>query len=297
MIDRTTLSLRALATQAIRSARQRVEAPAERAESAFERQLRRMGILPGRSEPATADAAAPAERIGIGRLRDLAAPGPSAPEGGARKPLGATPSRRAIGGAGSGGGSPAPGGDGPPIRLTSAGGYRSEDDYLRAKPWESNPDALFPDPSLAGFWVDPATGSTGTFPSGYVPGEPIGRVPGAPPTDASPAPEPPPDLIAEEMTRLGLDPSDPGERLRFEASIDPSIRQWINRVLEGRDLDPVEERPLEELSPELSAKLKAKREREAQQHAIVADLNRPGGPQHGSLKGGPPESVPIYEPA
>lgn len=297
MIDRTALSLRALATHAIRSARGRSgDAPPERAESSFERQLRRMGVFPDRPEP-SADRPSPAtERVGIAKLRALAEPPPS-PAGGTRAPVGPAPARQPIGGGvRDGAPPPAAGGDGP-IRLTAAGGYRSVDDYIRAKPWESNPNALFPDPSLPGRWIDPVTGRSGTFPTGYVPGEPIGESSPAGPTDGAPAPEPPPDIIADEMRRLDLDPSDLGEWLRFVASIDAGMRQWVNHALETRGLEPVEERPLDELSPELSAKLQAKREREARQAAIVADLNRPGGPQHGRLVGGPPDGVPVYEPS
>lgn len=184
----------------------------------------------------------------------------------------------------------APSADDEPIQLTSRGGYRSEADYIRDQGWTKHPNALYPDPAREGFWIDPVSGRSGNFPTGYVPGMPLGT-PGSVAQNDVP-PEPQNDPLSVEMTRLGMDSTDSRERLKFIASVDENMRNWLNPILIAQGEEPVAERPLGELSEDLSRRIEERREKREQRAEVLADL----AAGNGSVRGGPDQgTVPVFQ--
>lgn len=303
MVNRVDLPLRAVHGSVARGA----EAP--RGDRGFAGELRRLGVLRGDSGDTGAAAADESEssetsnRIALGEKR-ASDPAPQAAPGSDRSPLGTVRIRRPIlTGASANGSDDDPAtpevprgpqsGDDEPIQLSSRGGYKNARDYTRDEGWTKHPDALYPDPAKPGYWIDPVTGRSGNFPPGYVPGMPLGD-PGNPSKNETPSPtEPANDPLSVEMARLGMDPQDRLERMQFVASVDADMRDWLNEILEKRGMDPVEERPLEELSDDMASEIQERRDKKAQRAEVLADLAE----GNGSVRGGPDEgTVPVFTP-
>jgi hypothetical protein len=292
------------AFRAIRAAEPpRAGGAAAAGEQSFADALRRVGVPrsgSGGGEATSQAAAAATDRIPIG-AREIATPSASALE---RVPIGmARTGRRPIGSDTPSGGpitSPSPtdiprgstDDDDEPVQLTSRGGYKNVADYIRDEGWTKHPNALYEDPSRPGYWIDPVTGRSGNFPSGYVPGMPLGN-PGATSSDDDPPVEPQNDALSVEMARLGMDPTDRLDRMKFVASVDADMRDWLNQILASRGMETVEERPLDTLSDDMATDLQNLRDKRQQKADVLADLAE----GNGSVRGGPGEgSVPVFEP-
>jgi hypothetical protein len=294
------------AFRAIRAESPRAGGAAATGEQSFADALRRVGVQrdgSGGGRATGEPAAATTDRLRIGE-RDLASP-PASETGVERVPLGgmARTGRRPIGGdtpSGEPSTSPEPADiprgsssdDEEPVQLTSRGGYKNAADYTRDEGWAKHPNALYPDPSKPGYWIDPVTGRSGNFPSGYVPGMSLGN-PGAPSAGNEPPVQPQDDALSVEMARLGMDPTERLDRMKFVASVDADMRDWLNQILASRGMETVEERSLDTLSDDMATDLQNLRDKRAQKAEVLADLAAGNGYVHGSPNEG---GVPVFEP-
>lgn len=289
------------AFRAIRAESPRAGGAAAAGEQSFADTLRRAaGSGSGGGEATAQTASVATDRLPIGE-RDVASP-PASETGTARIPLGmGRTGRRPIGGdtpASRPSTSPSPTDvprgsttdDEEPVQLTSRGGYKNAADYIRDEGWTKHPNALYPDPSREGYWIDPVTGRSGNFPSGYVPGMSLGN-PGGTSNENEPPAQPQDDALSVEMVRLGMDPTDRLDRMTFVASLDPDMRDWLNRILASRGMETVEERPLDTLSPDMATDLQNLRDKRAQKAEVLADLAEGNGSVHGSPGEG---GVPVF---